>query len=517
MAFSTRSKRNLAIGIAFLLPNILGFLVFTFGPLIFSFFLAWTNWDLRRHNIFHWEPLEFAGFDNFMRLLLFGRFWETLGHTLFLMIGIPFTIAGSLILALLLSRNMSGGSGRVYAALVAGTVLIASVVMLTVSGAGMAAMMILLTGVACGIFVIGSAGGTTVYRTLFYLPHFTAGVAVFLLWQRLYSREGPINAALEPPLEALTGVVRGTPEWLYQGLTVLLLAGAMGLLIFGARRLWRMWDEGELVPGGVYMPALFLVLPFALAAPLGWLPENLLAWLLETLLRNTVSFQWLPADMLAWVLMAAALAIALTYIAPVSFNSPSFTAAPGDGVGSALLLSLALMTGQFVLIGLGLVFNNLPDMARIEDGLTPPEWLTSTAWAKPALMIMGFWAGVGSNNMLLYLAGLSNVPQDLYEAADIDGASRMQKFWHVTWPQLAPTTFFIAIMSVIGGLQAGFEMVRTMTQGEAGTTVLAYYIYIEGFEEGRLGYASALAWALFVLVFVVTLFNWRFGNRYVND
>lgn len=121
--------------------------------------------------------------------------------------------------------------------------------------------------------------------------------------------------------------------------------------------------------------------------------------------------------------------------------------------------------------------------------------------------------------MLLYLAGLSNVPVELQEAADIDGATRFQRFWHVTWPQLAPTTFFIAVMSTIGGLQGGFEAARTMTQGgpDGSTTTLAYFIYIEGFETGRLSFASAVSWTLFLLVFSITMFNWRFGNKYVND
>ena len=134
-------------------------------------------------------------------------------------------------------------------------------------------------------------------------------------------------------------------------------------------------------------------------------------------------------------------------------------------------------------------------------------------------MIMGFWAAIGSNNMLLYLAGLSNIPPELYEAASIDGASPMQRFWQVTWPQLAPVTFFIVIMSMIGGLQGGFEMARTMTQGgpAGSTTTLSYFVYTEGFNTGRLGYASGIAWVLFALVFMVTIFNWKFGNRYVND
>jgi multiple sugar transport system permease protein len=152
-------------------------------------------------------------------------------------------------------------------------------------------------------------------------------------------------------------------------------------------------------------------------------------------------------------------------------------------------------------------------------GFSAPGWHTSVTWAKPALMIMSFWAAIGSDNMLLYLAGLSNVPMELYEAADIDGASRFAKFWNVTWPQLAPTTFFIVIMSIIGGLQGGFDMARTMTDGgpAGATTTLSFFIYLEGFGVGRLGYASAIAWVLFLMVLVVTLLHWKFGNLYVND
>src|SRR5439155_11876456 len=119
-----------------------------------------------------------------------------------------------------------------------------------------------------------------------------------------------------------------------------------------------------------------------------------------------------------------------------------------------------------------------------------PKWLDSTAnllalipervgfsarylgiGARDALVIMGVWIAIGGNNMLLYLAALSNVPEELYEAADIDGASTWKRFWNVTWPQLAPTTFFIVVMSIIGGLQGGFETARVMTEGgPAGTT-----------------------------------------------
>lgn len=135
--------------------------------------------------------------------------------------------------------------------------------------------------------------------------------------------------------------------------------------------------------------------------------------------------------------------------------------------------------------------------------------------AREALIIMGVWIAIGGNNMLLYLAALSNVPQELVEAAEIDGASRWKIFWNVTWPQLAPTTFFIVVMSFIGAFQGGFDQARVMTNGgPAGTTTtLAYYIYTKGFQEYQIGYASAIAWVLFAIIFVITLVNWKFGQK----
>ena len=187
------------------------------------------------------------------------------------------------------------------------------------------------------------------------------------------------------------------------------------------------------------------------------------------------------------------------------------------GLGAALMSLIALAAGGLVLYGLGRACWRLPALAS--DGLAAPNWLTDYDWAKPALILMGLWLGVGGNTMLLYIAALSNIPPELNEAADIDGAGRWQRFWHVTWPQLAPTTFFIVVMAVIGGLQGGFEQARTMTQGGpfGATTTLSYFVYNEGFETGRLGYASAVAWVMFAIIFVLTVFNYRFGSRYVNE
>lgn len=151
-------------------------------------------------------------------------------------------------------------------------------------------------------------------------------------------------------------------------------------------------------------------------------------------------------------------------------------------------------------------------------GIEGPKWLQSIGWAKPALMFMGFWTTVGGYNMVLYLAALQGVSPELYEAADIDGANAWQKFWRITWPMVSPTTFFILTMSLIGGLQGGFEQAFVMTGGgpAGATTTVSYYIYNHAFAWNHMGYAAAIAWVLFAAVFVATLLNWRFGGRVVH-
>lgn len=207
---------------------------------------------------------------------------------------------------------------------------------------------------------------------------------------------------------------------------------------------------------------------------------------------------------------------------------PFFTA----GAGTVLLWS-QLFNSNFGLINEVIrgVFSLLHINAQ------PPGWLTSTQsllgflplpdyfnnggfglGAREAIMMMGIWGGIGGNNMLLYLAGLSGISPEMYEAADIDGASGWQRFRNITWPQLAPTTFFIVVVSTIGGLQGGFEQARLMTEGgPAGiTTTLSYYIYTQGFERLDLGYGCAVAWVLFLLILIITLINWKYGKTEVD-
>ena len=148
-------------------------------------------------------------------------------------------------------------------------------------------------------------------------------------------------------------------------------------------------------------------------------------------------------------------------------------------------------------------------------GLPGPNWLGDPPWAKPALILMGLWVGVGGYNCVLYLAGLQNVPRELYEAASLDGAGYWQKVRYITWPQLAPTTFFILVTSLISGFQGHFVAIHILTHGGPAnaTTTLLYYIYQQAFEWHQMGYACALAVVLFLIIFGLTVLQWRRGGR----
>ena len=129
-------------------------------------------------------------------------------------------------------------------------------------------------------------------------------------------------------------------------------------------------------------------------------------------------------------------------------------------------------------------------------------WLGDPVWAKPALIIMTLW-GAGGGGMLIFLAGLQGVPDQLYEVADLDGATRLRKFWSITLPMLTPTIYFNFIMGLIGSLKVFMEaFVLTAGSGGPDKSLLFYvfYLYNKAFIEYEMGYASALAWILFVII-----------------
>ena len=308
-----KRRRALFTGLSFISPNLALFLVFTLGPTLFTLGLAFFRWD-------PFTTPTFVGFENFNRMFADTRFWYYLLNTAVFMLGLPLTMAGSLFLAVILSQKLRG---------------------------------------------------VIAYRTIFYLPTLTSGVALFLLWKVMYNKEGGlINSLILPVLQC---------------------CGVQGV-------------DGA---------------PIAMSEMPDWLNQS-------------------------W------------------------------------------------------------SMFGIDVYL-----------AKPALIIMGVWAGIGGGTMILYLAALAGVPPELYEAAEIDGASRWRRFWDITWPMIAPTTFFTIVMGMISGLQGGFEMAYLMTSGgpDESTTTIGFFIFSKGFDEFEFGYAAAISFVLFALVAAITAVNWRFGSK----
>ncbi len=295
------TKETLA-GYGFLLPNFIGFLVFTSIPVLASLALSFMKVDL----ISSPKLFKLVWFENFRQLFHDPYFWKYCWNTVVLMLAIPFSLAGSLILALALNQKLKG---------------------------------------------------IVVFRTIYFLPTICSGVAIYVLWRLIYNSD------------------------------------------FGV---------------------------------------------LNTLIAKFGTLLHLP--------------------------------------------------------------------------LKGPNWLTDEAWAKPALIIMGVWQSVGGYNMILYLAALQGVPRDFYEAAEIDGANSWQKFWAVTWPQISPTTFFIATMSIIGGFQAGFDPAYIMTGGgpNGATTTIIYYIYNNAFEWQQMGYAAAISWVLFLVILGITVVKWKVFGKLVH-
>ncbi len=152
-------------------------------------------------------------------------------------------------------------------------------------------------------------------------------------------------------------------------------------------------------------------------------------------------------------------------------------------------------------------------------GIDGPSWLTDPHWVKPAIIIMQIWIMIGGVGMVLYIAALRNVNHELYEAAEIDGANSWQSFWAVTWPSVMPVTFFLFTIGIINGLQWGAEAVMVMTEGGpfGASTTLGYYIYLKAYQDFEMGYAATISWILFLLIFGLTLLNWKKGGGSIED
>jgi len=215
----------------------------------------------------------------------------------------------------------------------------------------------------------------------------------------------------------------------------------------------------------------------------------------------------------------------------VLFTGVSVPLGIATGLGAALLLNQALPS-RGLLRGLvyvpvvvsgvaaGVIFLRLFDPIRgilnqlaETAGLPQVDWQSDATAALVSIVVVTTWQGVGFG-MVVYLAGLQGIPREVYEAASVDGAGRWRTFASITWPLLAPTTFFLVVYSVILAFQA-FDSVYVLTRGGPGdaTTFLVQYAYEQGFNQLRQGYAAALGVIIYAVVLVLTLAQWRLGRR----
>ena len=185
----------------------------------------------------------------------------------------------------------------------------------------------------------------------------------------------------------------------------------------------------------------------------------------------------------------------------------------------AIIFSPTFTTGAAIALVWTWIFHDQYGLLRVPInwlGFQSPAWLSDVRWTMPAIIIVTIWKGLGYD-MVIFLAGLQSIPVDLYEAGRVDGAGRWALFRHVTLPMLSPITFFLVVTSIINALQA-FDIVAVMTGGGPmnSSKVYVYYLYENAFKWFKVGYASALAIVLFVIILIVTIIQVRLSRRWVH-
>jgi multiple sugar transport system permease protein len=299
-----------------------------------------------------------------------------------------------------------------------------------------------------------------------------------------------------------------------------------------ARSLRRPWWRGPAGSAAAYVflaPALFLIGVFFFLPVVGALvlsvtdfdiygiadPGNVrfvglanYARLLETplfwiALRNTFYFALVGGPLSIAVSLAAALLVSARAVRFRTFFRTVYFAPFVTTLVAVAIVWRYLYHTRYGLLNYGLGFL----------GIDPVDWLGDPRWAMPAIILMAVWKNFGYN-MLIFIAGLQSIPEELYEAARIDGASALRRFWHVTLPSLGPTLLFVSIITMIGYFQL-FAEPYVMTQGGPlrATTSVVLFMYEEGFRWWRMGFAAAIAFVLFFIIMVATLIQFRIQRR----
>ncbi len=258
----------------------------------------------------------------------------------------------------------------------------------------------------------------------------------------------------------------------------------------------------------------FKLVPILMAAGLSFSKWNFASSISNLKFVGFSNYMRLPADStfvqslintVIYSLVLVPVAIFLALILGVLLNKHVY----GKGV---LRLAFYLPNiSSIVAVSMVWMILFLPSFGPINQFLTsvgvadPPKWLNSTRTSLLSIIIVGIWQRIGYN-IIIVLAGLQGIPNALYEAAEIDGANKIQQFFKITIPSLSNTMFFLIIISFINSFQV-FETVQVMTKGGPGdsSSVLVYYIYKTAFLNNDIGYATAMSWVLFLLVFIFSI------------
>ncbi|GIV79071.1 MAG: hypothetical protein KatS3mg050_3465 [Litorilinea sp.] len=149
-------------------------------------------------------------------------------------------------------------------------------------------------------------------------------------------------------------------------------------------------------------------------------------------------------------------------------------------------------------------------------GIDGPGWLTSRQWAIPSIILISLWSSIGGGRMIIFLAGLQGVPKEMYESAEIDGANAVQRFFHITLPLISPVILFNLILGVIGSFSV-FSLAYVATDGgpNYATWFFMLHLYYNAFSYFQMGYASALAWIFFVIIFILSYLQIKLSDRWV--
>ncbi len=162
-------------------------------------------------------------------------------------------------------------------------------------------------------------------------------------------------------------------------------------------------------------------------------------------------------------------------------------------------------------------FGPVNDILRAIGFSSPPNWLTDKNWALPSVAAMYSWQNIGYD-IIIFIAGLQTIPNELYESSDIDGANWTNKFRYITLPMVTPTLFFLLITEIMSTFRV-FDQIQVLTEGGPGnaTSVLVYYLYEVSFRYYKIGYGSAITMILFAVIFFITFVQWKSRDKWVKE